>query len=143
MLQKIPGVSLVMNEYYRPPHGDMNQHTTGPHFHFQTSAAEGAVIDGPEAGYPVDLTAHGREVIAPLQANSILEMLASTPAKQNNIEPITPAVNTPSSDNDALRGMLSMQEEMVSILSTKMDLMIDQLSKSNYTQDKLLQVSRV
>lgn len=143
MLQKIPGVSYVANEYYGPPHGEKNQHTTGPHFHFQTSAKEGAVIDGPEAGYPVDLTAHGREIISPLQPNSILDMLSKTTATQANIEPVTPAMNTTDPNSEALRNLVSMQEEMISVLSSKMDTMIDELSRSNYTQDKLLQTARV
>lgn len=143
MLQKIPGISYVANEYYGPPHGEKNQHTTGPHFHFQTSAKEGAVIDGPEAGYPVDLTAHGREIISPLQPNSILDMLSKTTATQANIEPVTPAMNTTDPNSEALRNLVSMQEEMISVLSSKMDTMIDELSRSNYTQDKLLQTARV
>jgi len=143
MLQKIPGVSYVANEYYGPPHGEKNAKTTGPHFHFQTSAAEGAVIDGPEAGYPVDLTAHGREIIAPLQPNSILEMLSKTTVSQSNVEPVKPAIETADPNNEAIRSLMSMNEEMISVLSSKMDLMINELSRSNSTQDKLLQTARV
>lgn len=79
-LQKISGVSLVMNEYFRPPQGDMNQYTTGPHFHVQTSAEKGGVFDGPNSGYPATL--HGNEAVIPLQNNAgnfvkIFEEMAS------------------------------------------------------------------
>ena len=142
MLQKIPGVSYVANEYYGPPHGERNRNTTGPHFHFQTSAAEGAVIDGPQAGYPVDLTAHGREVIAPLQPNSVLEMLAQTPAGQQKSEP-SPVVNLDEKPESGIKDLVSLNEELLAIMRDKFDVMIDKLSKSNETQDKLLQNARV
>jgi len=67
-LKEISGVSLVMNEYFEPPAGDRNQFTTGPHFHVQTSAEEGTVVDGPESGYPATL--HGNEAVIPLQNNA-------------------------------------------------------------------------
>lgn len=41
----LPGVKKVLNEYFKPPFGDMNQYTTGPHFHVDTMA-KGGVTDG-------------------------------------------------------------------------------------------------
>ncbi len=67
-LKEISGVSLVKNEYFDPPAGDKNQFTTGPHFHVQTSAEEGTVVDGPNSGYPAML--HGNEAVIPLQNNA-------------------------------------------------------------------------
>jgi hypothetical protein len=61
---KIPGVKSVHNEYYKPPIGDMNQYTTGPHFHIDAQARNGGMFEGPNSGYPATL--HGKEAVIPL-----------------------------------------------------------------------------
>lgn len=141
-IQKIPGVSYVANEYYGPPHGEKNRNTTGPHFHFQTSARDGAVIDGPEAGYPVDLTAHGREVIAPLMAGSILEMLSTTPANQQNTQTQN-FTNINNETDSGIKNLLSMNEHYNEIMLSKLDLIAEKLSQSNDTQGRILQYTKV
>lgn len=138
-LSKIPGVTAALNEYYGPPHGHKNQYTTGPHFHLNTTAAEGSVVDGPTAGYPVDLTAHGREVIAPLPAGSLLDFLVKTPAG-TNMETTNITNNT---EQTSMTDILALIQQMVEVNASKMDDMISVLESSKGTQEKLLQVSRV
>lgn len=66
MLQGIPGVHWVGNEYYPPPDGDMDAKTTGPHFHVQ-AAANGAVIPPRSGGTLVQVGEAGQsEAIVPL-----------------------------------------------------------------------------
>jgi hypothetical protein len=68
-LQKISGVKRVYNEYFKPPLGDMNQYTTGPHFHIDAQAADGGIFKGPLSGYPVTL--HGHEAVIPLKNGAV------------------------------------------------------------------------
>lgn len=146
LIQKMPGVSLVKNEYYSPPDGDANQNTTGPHYHVQTSAKNGAEIDGPMAGYPVDLTAHGREVIAPLDQNKILGMLANTNVTPQTKEIFDPVFSTTKNDTDLVNSMqeyMRSHRQMMEVLVQKLDNVVDELEQSNTTQDNLLKAARV
>lgn len=59
-LSSLPGVKKALNEYFKPPLGDANQFTTGPHFHIDTMAKGGitrgvsiAGEAGPEAVVPL------------------------------------------------------------------------------------------
>jgi len=146
LMQKMPGVSLVKNEYYHPPDGDANQNTTGPHYHVQTSAKNGSEIDGPMAGYPVDLTAHGREVIAPLDQNKILGMLANTNVTPQTKEMFDPIISPAKNDNEFVNSMheyMRSHRQMMEVLVQRLDSVVDELEQSNTIQDNLLKAARV
>ena len=124
-LQSISGVQLVANEYYKPPDGDMNQYTTGPHFHVQTSAKYGGIVSGPQTGFPVMM--HGpKEAIVPLATDSLLEKLGTTPAA---------SLEKPTSTSSEMNNIFMM-------LTEKFDQMIEKLSDGVNIQDKILKYSR-
>jgi hypothetical protein len=124
-LQQISGVQLVANEYYKPPDGDMNQYTTGPHFHVQTSAKYGGIVTGPQTGFPVMM--HGpKEAIIPLATDSLLEKLGTTPAS---------SLSSPTSTSSEMNNIFML-------LTEKFDQMIDKLSDGVNIQDKILKYSR-
>ena len=68
-ISQIAGVKRVLNEYYKPPHGDVNPYTKGDHFHVDAQARYGGVFSGPVSGYPVTL--HGNEAVIPLKNGSV------------------------------------------------------------------------
>lgn len=98
----------------------------GEGFVKQPGAALGGIFDGPKTGYPV--TMHGREIVAPLDANSILAQLAQTPATD---------VKT------SLQNQNMASSEMVSVLVDKLNTMIDKLDNSNDIQTQILTYARV
>ena len=97
----------------------------------------GGVVNGPDSGFPVEL--HGSEVVAPLNPSSLLAQLMLSPASEaaNKIATTTTSTSNPMQDS-----MMSMTTDMISMLSTKLDTVIEQLSSGNYTQEKMLQYAR-
>jgi hypothetical protein len=63
MIQGIPGISKVIDEYANP-----SRSATGGHIHAEISAANGAILSGPASGYKPNLTMHGTEAIVPLNS---------------------------------------------------------------------------
>jgi putative chitinase len=99
----------------------------------------GGIFSGPMTGYPVEL--HGDEVVAPLDTNSMLaKMLTSPPGEQQKETIQTMA---PTSNDFMLREMQSMNVEMMDMIAGKLDAMIDALGTSNDLQGKLVTYSRV
>jgi hypothetical protein len=78
-LAAIPGVSLAKNEYFPPPYGQADQNTTGPHFHVQTSAASGAILSGPTAGYQPNSSMQGVEA-KPLDSQTLQNLTSNGPS---------------------------------------------------------------
>jgi muramidase (phage lysozyme) len=110
------------------------------------SAKEGAIIDGSESGYPIDLTAHGNEVIAPLDKSTLLGQLAKEPATESakNMLAGNPVTNNNDTRQiDAIIQYMEKQQEMMELLSEKLDDMIEELEESNDTQGDLLKATRV
>jgi hypothetical protein len=70
---KSMGASYAKDEY-----NNDSPDRTGPHMHAEISALRGGIASGPYSGFPATL--HGNELIKPLDKNSILEKLATTPA---------------------------------------------------------------
>ena len=60
MLQSM-GATLAIDEYNAP-----SAKATGGHIHAQVSAADGAMLSGPQSGYQPNLTMHGTEAIVPI-----------------------------------------------------------------------------
>jgi hypothetical protein len=102
-------------------------------------AAMGGIFDGPMTGYPVEH--HGREITAPLDANSILEKLATTPATQT-VENATTTTST-ITETDINDRIIEMLTDKFDVMIAKLDDMISELSESNNTQSDLLKYSKI
>ena len=63
MIEKLPGVKLVLDES-RAPADPTQKDKWGPHLHTEVHAKEGGTFSGPDSGYPATL--HGDEAVVPL-----------------------------------------------------------------------------
>lgn len=110
------GASFAFDEYNNKSRG-----WTGPHFHAEVKALNGAIVDGPRSGFPATL--HGNELIAPLGDNSILKELATTSASdffdKPNTEILTQMNNfartVENSNMEVARGLDSVKSVLVEI----------------------------
>jgi D-alanyl-D-alanine carboxypeptidase len=101
--------------------------------HFEIpKAANGGIFSGPKSGYPVTL--HGTEAVLP--DFKLPELIKSL----NNVtkQELPSIVST--SNNDKLSDII---KDLMDMMGDKLDTVIDQLSESNNTQDKLLTYSKV
>ena len=99
-------------------------------------AASGGIFSGANTGYPVAM--HGNELVAPLDPNSVIaKMLLSTPEQM-----MQSFNNTTVADNSAPESN-GLTLEVMTMLSEKLDTMINILSTSSDTQEQLLKYSRV
>jgi hypothetical protein len=96
-------------------------------------AEKGGLASGPRSGYPATL--HGNEMIVPLDPTSILAELGKKSA--------TTVSADFSKNNESMQQLISINQGMVEILSTKLDSVIDHLSSSNNTQSKILKRTSV
>jgi hypothetical protein len=62
--------------------------------HFELKAMDGGIFDGPQTGYPVEM--HGGELVTPLNANSMLAEMATTPATKSSyqVDKVAPMANS-------------------------------------------------
>lgn len=112
--------------------------------HIELKAAKGGIFDGPTSGYPVEL--HGGEMVAPLTMDSILMKLAKTPALSAEGELFEKAMTGglgASAGNDNTDAILRMHSELINVLSSKLDNMIEVLDEGNDTRDKIFKHSMV
>ena len=98
MIQGLPGISKVINEYANPSSG-----ATGGHIHAEISAANGAILSGPTSGYRPNLTMHGTEAIVPL----------NTPAQQA-------AASGGGMDEASMAAYVDKLDEMISIMKNQL-----------------------
>lgn len=117
-IQQMPGVKAVYNEYFKPPQGDMNQWTTGPHFHVDAQARTGGIFRGPSTGYPVML--HDEEIVVPANSDMGKQVLNS-----GNFGP---------EDNN-----VRLLNDFISMMEEKFGNMISILGDTTGTQGKMLQ----
>jgi GH24 family phage-related lysozyme (muramidase) len=96
-------------------------------------ARAGGMTNGPTSGYPATL--HGNEMIVPLDPTSILAELGKKSA--------TTVSADFSKNNESMKQLISINQGMVEILSKKLDSVIDHLSSSNHTQNKILKRTSV
>ncbi len=101
-------------------------------------AAKGGVFSGPKSGYPMEL--HGSEMVTPLDLNSVLMKLAKTPAS-DVIGTTGPKGSNVT--NTFTEKTMMQNEQMLGMLSAKMDRMIAALETGNNTSHKILQNARV
>lgn len=105
-------------------------------------AAKGGVFTGSRGGYPATL--HGTEVVAPLTMDSVLMKLAKTPATSDMVDEISRAFGSPAdAGNSQMDQVISTNRDLLAILTSKMDQVIDALETGNDTQGKILQYSQI
>ena len=112
--------------------------------HIELKAARGGLFNGPSSGYPVEL--HGQEIVAPLTMDSILMKLAKTSAlsaEGNMIEQALTGGGAVASGNNNTDAVLKMHSELISVLTNKLDSMIDVLDDGNDTREKIFKHSMV
>jgi hypothetical protein len=99
----------------------------------------GGIFSGPASGYPAphrgDLTMHGREIVTPLRANSLLEMMATTD-KDDSANLIQTLAG-----NNTTNIQMSNNRDLVMMLSEKLDQLLDKMSESVDIQDNLYKQS--
>jgi lysozyme len=104
----------------------------------KVSAEDGGMASGPSTGYPATL--HGNEMIVPLDPNSILAELGKKSASM--MENDSKQKMSSSGSDDMGKELMSMNQEFMNMLSSKLDNMIEKLATSNQTQSKLLKYSQ-
>ena len=106
------------------------------HIHIETpkiKAAQGGVFDGPSSGYPAEL--HGSEMVAPLDTNSILMKLATTPATSNTEEM---NVTTSLREKETIEKITTQTQETMSELIDKVIDLINAVEDGNDVRRKML-----
>ena len=113
--------------------------------HVQLKARKGGVFTGPDSGYPIEL--HGQEIVAPLTADSVLMKLAKTPAISTEGDRLGTSVMSlgggSSAGNGNVEAIVKMHSELISVLTSKLDNMIDVLDDGNDTREKIFKHSMV
>lgn len=98
------------------------------------SAAGGAEMFGPSSGFPVNLTAHGNEIIVPLNPNTLLTKLAKEPLSTYESS-ITNNMSGSPASSDMMMGFMDQFREM---MESKFDDMISVMEENNNISDKIL-----
>jgi hypothetical protein len=99
-------------------------------------ADAGGVVSGPDSGFPATL--HGKEMIVPLQGDSLLEKLGKMSADQLKQEMSTGSDKMQST----IQSMLEMNQRTSQEWISKLDTMINVLENSRSTQEKTLRAVR-
>jgi hypothetical protein len=134
LAQQLSSNSSLTVLWRKPGHFD--------HMHVETkkvSAAMGGIFSGSRGGYPATL--HGTELVSPISVDSILMKLAKTPA---NDPRATDTMNSISSrGNESITRVQNSNNDLMLILTNKLDRMIDAIENSHDTQQKILQYSQM
>ena len=94
------------------------------------SAAQGGIASGPETGYLGKL--HGTELIQPINSDSVLSKLATTPESTSDVNINSNEIQTRMSE------MYRSNMMLVETLNSKLDSMISKLEDGNYIQERIL-----
>jgi hypothetical protein len=108
---------------------------SGHYDHLHLQLAKGGIVSGPSSGYPATL--HGTEVVTPLNMDSILMRLAKTPAAADGADGMLGSTVT----REALDRMSFAHKEMIDVLTSKLDGVIDALDDGNSTRTRILRNS--
>lgn len=95
----------------------------------KVQARYGGLASGPDSGYPAML--HGKEMITPIKPDSILEKLMKT---ASGLEQNT----TKQTQNNDFRDLVSINSQMMTTLSGKLESVIHAIDRSNGIQEKIL-----
>jgi len=106
--------------------------------HIEIKAAQGGIFDGPSSGYPAEL--HGSEMVAPLDTNSILMKLATTPASTDlsNITTVTSTI-----EKETIEKISNTNLETMQALLDKFDSLINAIEEGNSVRDKMYKTSMI
>jgi hypothetical protein len=104
------------------------------------SAREGGLAMGPNKGYAATL--HGNEIIIPLDPNSILADLGKKSKAEAQSEMKRMAESPRGAAADSSKELVAVNTQMMEMLATKLDSVIDKLESSNATQGKILKHSQ-
>ena len=96
-------------------------------------AATGGVFSGPTSGYPVML--HGKEIVIPMQD-------IQSALKTNDVEKADLPTMTSTTTNTNTNTGPDMSE-MVNVMASKLDDMLEYMRRSNATQEELLNYARM
>ncbi len=109
--------------------------------HVELKAEKGGVLSGPRTGYPV--TAHGNEMIVPIDPNSLLVELGkkSKSEVENQLSQKGGSLGGGTS-SESFKELASINQSMMEMMSNKLDAVINRLETSNDTQGKLLRHSQ-
>jgi hypothetical protein len=104
------------------------------HMHIESpiKAAQGGIFSGPSSGYPAEL--HGSEMVAPLDTNSILMKLATTPSSTTTNDITT---TTSTIEKEIIEKISNTNQETLQILIDKLDDLIDAVEQGNDVRDKM------
>lgn len=94
----------------------------------------GGMFDGPESGYPVML--HGREAVVPQQQLDSIKSVLEKVTKENLPSSITSPISNVQDES------ISILKELYTIMSEKLDNIVDKLADGNDTREELLQYSK-
>lgn len=96
-------------------------------------AATGGIFSGPTSGYPVML--HGKEIVIPMQD-------IQSALKTNDVEKTElPTATTSTTTNNTNTG--PDMSEMINVMASKLDDMLEYMRRSNSTQEELLNYARM
>lgn len=135
LASRIQGAGFAVKWNDDAAHRNHIHASVGPSEGSVVHAAKGGIFDGPTSGYPAEL--HGGEMVAPLDANSILMKLAKTPAVAE--EASTPM--TPSStimQKEIFEKVANMNSEIMDNMVRKLDEMVSAIIDGNDTREKIL-----
>jgi lysozyme len=102
-------------------------------------ARDGGIAQGPDSGYMTTL--HGNELIQPIDTNSILAKLATTPESQTNNTLMNSQIVTQTENK--LTDLYRINEQLIYTLNHKLDEMITKIIDGNDTRTQILRYSMV
>lgn len=101
-------------------------------------ARNGGIFSGPSSGYPVMM--HGREAVIPmLPDTSVLESVQKTELSQNSSNLISQDTNV--GQNNNIDRFLTLQTDLMDMISNKLDALDNKLARSNDIQENILNYS--
>lgn len=103
-------------------------------------AKMGGLVKGPESGYPATL--HGNEIIVPLNPNSMLVELGQKSKQEVTTEIAAKPVDINPIDYNGIQQMLTLNQNLMEMLTSKLDSVISKLDTGNDTQLRLLRYSQ-
>jgi len=103
-------------------------------------ARDGGLAMGPETGYPATL--HGNEMIVPLDPNSILAELGKTTQSQMQTEIVDKTSKIEGMNPEVFAELANINKQMMDMMASKLDAVINRLETGNDTQGKLLKYSQ-
>ena len=131
------GFVNIKDEYHEP-----TSYTKGAHFHAEVpKLLKGGIVSGSRSGYTATL--HGNEIVVPLDPNSLLAELGKKSQEQVKTE-MSSFENSIKTDRTdvGVQDFIKQNQQLMEMLSYKLDGVLNKLDTSNYTQDKILKYSQ-